>query len=182
MILCEGARTEPNYFRALAQDLGLPNVDVDGPALLKDLPDRTCAAWADDFEEVWCVVDEDERPEEIRRLRERLARLQPGEDATSRSTVSTPCFEFWLLLHFEFTTQPFYGMAGGRSACQQVILRLRGHVPDYKKNDASVYGQFKDKLQDAQRNAERLDPDASSPQTEIGELVARLQRLAESQR
>lgn len=181
MILCEGACTEPYYFAALRQDLGLPNVRVAGPAPLKDIPSQTRAAWNDDYEEVWCVVDEDERTDELRRLRERLEALGRRRSATSRTAVSAPCFEYWLLLHFEFTTQPFYGMDGGRSACEQVILRLRRHMPAYEKNDDSVYTKCKDGLNDALRNAKRTDTGGRGPRTEVDELVARLQHLADAQ-
>lgn len=93
--------------------------------------------------------------------------------------VSTPCFEYWLLLHFEFTAQQFQGMDGGRSACGQVIRRLQGHLSGYKKNDASVYRQCRAKLDDALRNVRRLGG-TRTPSTEVGALVERLRRLAAS--
>ena len=46
-----------------------------------------------------------------------------------RFAVSDPCFEFWLLLHFEFTTAPFDGYS-------EVRDRLKSHWPEYKKGDA----------------------------------------------
>ena len=64
MVLCEGARTEPNYFGALRQELGLSGVKVDGPATLKEMPEKVRKSWKDDFDEVWCVFDVDERDEE----------------------------------------------------------------------------------------------------------------------
>ncbi len=174
LILCEGARTEPNYFAALSQELGLAGVKVKGPATLKEMPEKVRVGWTDDFDEVWCVVDVDERGSEVRRLREELGRLRPRKNRTVHEAVSAPCFEYWLLLHFAFTTQAFYGMEGGRSACEQVIHRLQDHLPGYKKNDAAVYDRCRKRQTVALRNARRLDPKQTSPTTEIGKLVERL--------
>lgn len=176
-ILCEGARTEPNYFEALKYELGLAGVKVKGPFPLKELPEEVRRSWNDDFDEVWCVVDVDERNEDLRRLGTELSRLPARKSKSVHKVVSAPCFEYWLLLHFEFTAQSFHGMEGGRSACEQVIQRLRGHLPGYKKNDPAVYGRCGGRLAEALRNVERLDPRQCSPATEVGKLVLRLQGL-----
>ena len=177
LILCEGARTEPNYFAALSQELGLTGVRVKGPASLKEMPERVRESWRDDFDEVWCVADVDERGREIRRLREELRRLQTRKNRTVHEAVSAPCFEYWLLLHFAFTTQAFYGMEGGRSACEQVIQRLRDHLPGYKKNDAAVYDRCREWQAKALQNARKLSSNQVNPTTGIGTLVERLQGL-----
>ena len=180
LVLCEGARTEPNYFGALRQELGLSGVKVDGPATLKEMPEKVRKSWKDDFDEVWCVFDVDERDEEVRRLRTELNRLRRKTKKGVHAAVSAPCFEYWLLLHFAFTTKTFYGMEGGRSACQQVIQRLQVHLPGYKKNDAAVYDRCRAQLAKALQRARRLDPEQPNPTTEVGKLVERLQGLRSS--
>ena len=180
LILSEGARTEPNYFDALKRDLDLASVHVGRrEVLMTDVPKATRDAWSRGFDEVWYVVDEDERRGEIGRLLEGLSRLRQPRGRSVRAVVSTPCFEYWILLHFEYTDRQFHGMEGGQSACGQVIQRLRGHLPGYKKNDASVYRQCRPKLDDAIRNVRRLGR-TRTPSTEVGSLVERLQRLADS--
>lgn len=178
LVLCEGARTEPNYFGALRHELGLSGVKVDGPATLKEMPEKIRKSWKDDFDEVWCVFDVDERDEEVRRLRTELERLRRRTTKGVHEAASAPCFEYWLLLHFASTTQTFYGMEGGRSACQQVIQRL--HLPGYKKNDAAVYHRCRAQLANALQRARRLDPELLNPTTEVGKLVERLQGLRSS--
>ena len=61
-----------------------------------------------ELDEIWCVLDHDERDVEIDDFRSWLGQ-QPNEKARSteiRAAISTPCFEYWLLLHFEFTIFP----------------------------------------------------------------------------
>ena len=41
---------------------------------------------------------------------------------------SSPCFEYWLLLHFEYTSAPF-------NDCDNTIKKLKNHLPDYDKGE-----------------------------------------------
>jgi hypothetical protein len=46
--------------------------------------------------------------------------------------ISSPCIEFWLLLHFAYTDQPF-------GNCADVIWALQVHLPDYRKADPKIF-------------------------------------------
>ena len=64
-------------------------------------------------DETWCVLDHDGREEEVRKFlvwheRARKSRSAP----TIEAVISDPCFEYWLLLHFEYTTRPFDKLGG----------------------------------------------------------------------
>ena len=71
-----------------------------------------------------------------------VGKLEAELGAMNRKRASTqvemilkdPCFELWLLLHFEFTDRPYTSVRGGRSACADVIERLQRHIPEYRKN------------------------------------------------
>ncbi len=130
-----------------------------------------------EYDEVWCVVDHDERDQAIYRLRTDLARIRPRR---ALACVSTPCFEYWLLLHFEFTAQPFRSIEGGDSACTRVVRRLRKHIGNYRKNQPSVYLQCRERLDDALKNCKRGDPTVQNPATDVAELVERLRQLAKT--
>lgn len=96
--------------------------------------------------------------------------------------LSDPCFEYWLLLHFELTDRPFVAVGKGRAACDEVIGALRRHRPEYSKNESRIYEQFQEHVDTAVSNAERLEglktPSSShSPRTGVGRLVNRLRKI-----
>jgi len=126
-------------------------------------------------------VDEDDQPREIAALRQQFRDLHRRRNQSVEAAVSSPCFEFWLLLHFEFTTAPFRGTPGGRSACEQVIQRLERHLPDYRKNDPSIYRHCRHRVSQALKNASRLEAEQGGPSTDVHSLVRELQKLSREQ-
>ncbi len=126
LVVCGAEVTEPAYFEGLKQARRNPAVTVkikakrgDPEAVVKytaGMRDRAEGT----HDEVWCVVDVDrfdvaKAVAAARRLHVNLA-------------VSNPCFEFWLLLHFEVCDAPLtcYG---------DVKKRLVKHVPEYSKSE-----------------------------------------------
>lgn len=83
---------------------------------------------------------------------------------------NNPCFEFWLLLHFQQTGRMFQN-------CEQVITLLRRHIPDYNKGlkfleKLRLFATLRDLLPQAIENAARLehgrgDHDPLYPRAEI---------------
>lgn len=190
-ILCEGARTEPGYFLALVRDLDLPSVSVRSPkrgqrgtagitTTVQRERDRDS-----DLDEIWCVLDHDERAEEIQGFRNWLKQNTRGKRgkkgaAKVRAVISTPCFEYWLLLHFRYTSMPFHGTPGGPSACEQVIRELEAHLEGYRKADAGTYDRCRNHISTAARNAKRvrrLEEASGAPSTDVWKLVRRLRWL-----
>ena len=195
-ILCEGARTEPGYFLALVRDLDLPNVSVRiarrgqrGTAGITSTVQRERDRDSD-LDEIWCIVDHDERAEEIQGFRRWLKQNTRGKRgkkgaAKVRAAISTPCFEYWLLLHFRYTSRPFHGTPGGPSACEQVIRELETHLGGYRKADAGTYDRCRNRISTAIRNAKRvrgLEGASGAPSTDVWKLVRRLQRLGTMKR
>ena len=153
LILCDGAQTEPNYFRLLktfnrltSVKVGAPRPRQIGPArLLKRVRDelRTDSGW----DEVYCVLDHDGHDSAVNKLKAGLDSI--GRRRSSQRVemiLSKPCFELWVLLHFEFTDRPYTDLRGGRSACDGVIEVLRRHIPEYRKNEAHHFQQLIDLL------------------------------------
>lgn len=129
-------------------------------------------------DEYWCVVDHDERDVEFTRFLSRVKRLRSLRSRPQiRVIVSKPCFEYWFLLHFEHTTRAFHG-SPGRSACTQVITKLKRYLPDYRKNDARLFVRLREHLPKAIDLAKRGRTEGSSF-TDVGELVERLGALAD---
>ncbi|MEJ0007771.1 MAG: RloB domain-containing protein [Steroidobacteraceae bacterium] len=63
--------------------------------------------------------------------------------------ASVPCFEVWILLHFEQTDASF-------NECDSVIQRVRQHMPEYKKADRHCVKQLLALLETALANARWL--------------------------
>ena len=187
LILCEGARTEPGYFNALKTDRGLTSVVVcasrAGQAGPRGLWERVQAELRKDpgWDEIHCVLDHDGRAAAVDDLERRLADLGKRHRSSRIAMVlSDPCFEYWLLLHFQFTDRPFAAAGKGSTACDEVIERLRHHLPDYRKDDPRLFEQCRDRVDDAVRNAQRSESSRSpdAPRTDVGRLVARLLEIA----
>ncbi|RLC89521.1 MAG: hypothetical protein DRI37_03650 [Chloroflexi bacterium] len=140
LVVCEGLKTEPNYFKALCRELKLTSVEVevvtgegsapisvvDSALELKHRRERDVRKERTTklkFDEVWCVFDR-ENPQDNPSFPRAVNK------ATSNKlelAVSTPAFEYWYLLHFIYTDKPF------RDA-SEVIEVLKKHIPHYEKN------------------------------------------------
>lgn len=188
LVLSEGRRTETNYFNGLktVRDLGSvvvrPLKGQPGPVGLARRAERALANDSG-WDEIYCVVDQDERHRAVRSLeRELIALNQQSVDTSVRMIRSDPCFEFWLLLHYEFTDRPFVSAGKGRTACDAVTAELRRHLPRYQKNAPRVFEDFRDRLDHAIVNAGRLRslhpaPGDNVPRTDADQLVERLLKI-----
>ena len=193
LILCEGARTEPIYFNRLKFDRRLTSVvvrpprarQIGPPGLLKRARNelRNDPGW----DEIYCVLDHDGRDSAVGKLEAELTAMNRKRASTQVEMIlSDPCFELWLLLHFEFTDRPYTSVRGGRSACADVIERLQRHIPEYRKNTTQYLKLVEGRVSDALSNADqlnRLSPEVQprrTPYTNVSKLVARLLELAES--
>lgn len=111
LVFCEGARTEPDYLRALKQE---PDVG-DGASVEIRIADDPQGAVpytlvfaaaasktrsseeAGEIDEVWCLFDV-EWPDNHPNL-DRAVSL--AEESGVQVAISNPCFELWLALHFK---------------------------------------------------------------------------------
>ena len=147
LIICEGEKTEPNYFRDLKNHFGLSSANIAIADKLKRNDPLGLVNHAEeiykrdpDLDRVFCVFDRDDHSNfdqalaKIQGLKTRKRHWVPIE-----AIVSCPCFEFWILLHFQYTTQPFVD-------CNQVIGTLKKHLSDYSKSSTRVFDQTKDAL------------------------------------
>jgi hypothetical protein len=191
--VCEGKKTEVNYFRDLCRALELPRnlvvVAHDGSAPISVL------TWAkslycqedDKFDQVYCVFDKD-AGESFDKAVSGIEDLKRAKKPKPFHAISsTPCFEYWLLLHFECTDKPFHS-AGEKSSAYQVVADLQKHpgFDCYQKN-YSVYKLVCDKTNTAIKNAEGLEKSSAdflkhgtNPSTHVHHLVKALQELKQS--
>lgn len=158
LVVTEGEKTERNYFEALRDRLRISTFDLsivhppatDPVSLCRhaiELRDRKAAAAKRGsgvaYDEVWVVFDLEKIHDERRRLAAEAINL--GRPQNILFAQSNPCFEFWLLLHEEYTTAPF-------KDCGEAGTRLKKHWPKYTKG-AKPASEFIEKVAAAVRHA-----------------------------
>lgn len=194
LIVSEGSKTEPNYFREIrtAYRLHTANVEV-RPSELGTAPiqvvqyaqalfengDRHKNIQRRAFEHVYAIFDRDDHGSYHEALN--LAALLNGKlrnDAKQpivfQAIASVPSFELWLLLHYEDIQAPLHR--------DEVMRRLKQHILGYDKGSGNAFAITGEHLAVATLRAERLaarfsartDPE---PFTAIVELVKLLTTL-----
>lgn len=152
-MVCEGQETEPNYLNGYLRSKGYTSAEPARKA--KDHSPKGVAKEAIQlFKEaiankipkknifIWAVFDRDGHhgvSEAIEMLRKTPIQV----------VFSNVCFEFWILLHFEYTTRPFRN-------CDEIIKHIQQkHDADYAKaNDH--FDRLRQRIPIANQNAARL--------------------------
>lgn len=175
LIVCEGERTEPNYFRAFRVAGDIRKIDVQG----RGYNTLSLVNWAielsaeQSYDQVWCVFDRDSFPVEAFNAALALAQKQGFHVA-----YSNEAFELWYLLHFHF----YHTGISRHSYCQKLSIFLHR---EYKKNDPRIYQDLLGRQGDAIHNARNLlaeynppNPAQDNPSTTVFRLVEELNRYA----
>lgn len=190
LIVCEGSKTEPTYLRDLANDVGLnpANVVIDGSggSAPESVVQRAinCFSEDSDFDAVYCVIDRDEHSGyqgAVDRIRSKKLRRKSRHDASFYAITSVPCFEYWLILHFQYSDAPIE-RAGATSCGDMAVRELRKHMPSYSKSSKDIYQVTVENLDTAINNAIRALDESElrgneNPCTRIHELVDALRSL-----
>ena len=186
-IICEGTRTEPQYFSGLRRYLRINKVNFDIHRASGGMDPSAIVKAAlkyhgknPDVDRIYCVFDRDEHPHFKGVVDQIHAHARNGIPLVS--ITSMPCFEIWILLHFEYSTREWC-RSGDNSPCDCVIKKLKTYYPNYEKNDSNLFVDTVSKIRDAKTNAERLEAHhkrtgTDNPSTEIHKLIAALQELS----
>jgi len=173
LVVCEGEKTEPNYFKRFplppdsivdVQGIGANTISLVNEALRLKSNAR--------YHQVWCVFDRDSfDPGDFN------AAIQKAEANNVRVAYSNEAFELWYVLHFDYLNT---GIT--RNDYITCLNRNLGHV--YQKNSETIYDEIYSLQINAIRNAKRLlaqynppDPVANNPSTTVHLLVEQLNRL-----
>jgi hypothetical protein len=180
LIVCEGKKTEPNYFEGLRKEYGLSSTNIHICEDKHGTDPRSVVNCAveqlkldKNIDRVYCVFDRDKH----QTFNDAIQKLQ--DKRKMFRSLSIPCFEIWLLLHFIETSRQFC-VAGDGSNCDEVISELKRYIPDYEKGKEGIFTLTKNSLTEAicrakklaelQQNSGRPLGDRN-PLTEIYELV-----------
>lgn len=166
LIVCEGSKTEPNYFKKFRVPRVVIDVEGVGRNTLGIIDEAERHNNAGEYDQVWCVFDKDDYS------------IDQFENAIERAknfgfhvAYSNQSFELWYLLHFEFLNSAINR--------QQYISKLETYMKrQYRKNDPSMYDLLRCNLDDAIRHSERLlrlyqplHPGRDDPSTTVHSLV-----------
>lgn len=167
LIVCEGEKTEPNYFKAFrvssAEIIGIGHVTkslVEYAIRYRDAADYP-------YDQVWCVFDRDD-------FDDFAEAITLAERNNMGVAYSNQAFELWYLLHFSFMDSALH-----RDGYIEILKRQLG---TYKKNDRWMYDRLIEFQADAIRNAEKLlgsftgSPNKSDPSTTVHRLVIELNK------
>jgi len=155
VLATEGSKTEPQYF-ALVESL-LSGIHVKclstgrgsaPPRVLARMKEYLRRETLRHGDEAWLVVDKDQWSDDQLGVLHEWTRGNAKHSQQRGLALSNPCFEVWLLLHFED--------AAGVTSSDDCVSRLRKCIPGYDKDVCSRWFSL-DKIRDAVRRARHGD-------------------------
>jgi len=181
LIVCEDSVSAPNYFEELISyyKISSANVKVDGscgssPRCVFEYAEKLYEC-DDSYDRVYCVIDKDTHDT----YDETLLKIRNKKPFYAANSI--PCFEYWILLHFNPTTAP-YSNKGKSSIANEVLKELKQYMPNYEKGDKNVFLATVKDLDFAINNAKRSlkqseQTGTDNPSTNVHELVEYLRNI-----
>jgi hypothetical protein len=184
LIICEGEKTEVNYFKAFDVPKKIEvRVKGEGKNSLslveKAIKMIDNLKKDDSFDQIWCVFDKDNCSKEQFNQAERLAK-----ENNIKIAYSNEAFEIWFILHFQYLD-----IATSRSKYPKILTTqmkkygLLNEQEKYEKNREDMYEKLKPYQRTAITNAAKLIQDRdeakkhpfdANPSTTVQELVQEL--------
>lgn len=188
LIVCEGAKdkSESAYFKALIRDRRNPDNRIQVSVIdtkkntARELVREAKKLKETERDQVWAVFDKDGytlHPQAFDQARANNIKI----------AFSSISFEYWLLLHFEYTTRAF-------TRCDELVIYLEHeHGYHYDKADPLTYENTKSSIPEAKTRALRCrdyqlqgNPAGTpvfqmNPYTNIDELVSAIEAFAVSE-
>jgi len=206
LIVCEGKKTEPNYFKELVSHFKLPSVNVviDGDCGSDPVSvvNHGIKLYNDQikfnnrvFDKVYFVFDRDHYhlEEQGCKYQSALSTIKSKKQLKEILVPinSVPCFELWLLLHHIETTKPYHGIPNISSAGDEVKNELKKYWPDYDKGALGIFGLALaidgDNMKTAINRADRvlraaIECNDENPSTYVHKLVEQLLEMRHKNR
>ncbi|MDD2372951.1 MAG: RloB family protein [Syntrophomonadaceae bacterium] len=175
LIVCEGKKTEPQYFEGFRP----ANIVVRGFGYnTVSLVEKAIEFRKNDlfpFDQTWCVFDRDEH--DIGNFNNAFILADKND---IRIAYSNEAFELWYCLHFDYLNS-----AVSRKQYSKILTRYLKALYNckYQKNLTGIYDWLLDKQGTAIKNAEKLfaqypnpNPAKDNPSTSVHNLVIELNK------
>jgi hypothetical protein len=176
-IVCEGEKTEPNYFKKFSVDVDIQLSKGEGKdtkSLVEKAIELKNGLKSDERNRVWCVFDRDRNDQNPHDAQKFKAAITLAKTNGIKLAYSNDAFELWYLLHFNY-----YNTGISRKDYKNMLTNQLGH--EYEKNSQTIYEELKDKQQDAIKHAKQLlqkydrpNPESDNPSTTVHLLVEEL--------
>lgn len=146
-ILCEGEKTEYNYFTELVRSKNVRGRPITLKVVTtkrntaRELVEEAIKSRELPKDEAWAVFDKNGYTKHA----EAFNKARSNDIKIAFSSIS---FEFWILIHFEYTTRTFH-------KSNEIIKYLKRYF-DYKKNDDKIYEYLKIKTKVAEKHAKKV--------------------------
>ena len=194
LIVCEGSKTEPLYFKEIRKEYRLNTANVEVyPSAFGTEPIQVVqyakhlfvngavelGVRARAFERVYAVFDRDDHQSYFNALAlaaslDKKLRNDTKQLITFNAIASIPSFELWLLLHYDDIHHILHR--------DEVMERRKLYIPNYEKGTGGVYAITQPNFHVADLRSIRLvglsNPHVDTePYTDIYRLVDLLQKL-----
>ncbi len=150
LIVCEGEKTEPLYFKSFPINYGEIEVKVAGIAMnTLSLVNKTielkknATKKGEEYNQIWCVFDKDSFPDS-----DFDNAIKKAKAHNFRLGFSNEAFELWFLLHFEYYNYPMPRKDYEKKINEKINKK-------YKKN-ILIYKDILECQENAIDNAKRL--------------------------
>jgi hypothetical protein len=190
LILCEGEKPEVAYFKGLCYFLKLDRNRIkiqqakSGNSPMQIVNEALALHKDDTFDRIFCVFDKDTHTT-YQSAMKKIKDLQDSKKSIPIVAInSVPCFEFWLLLHFENTSRE-YVQNGANRVKDQLERNLKNHLPEYDSSLENIFALTERSLEQALVRAKLLNQQqekagTDNPSTKVYELVEFLQKFRKS--
>lgn len=175
LIVCEGEKTEPNYFKSFRVSSAAIEIVGSGfntVSLVEETKRivKKRKKYDQEYDQVWCVFDRDDYSSTFN------AAIEKARSYGFKVAYSNEAFELWYLLHFMFFSSAI-------ARCDY-SLKLNEHIKGrYEKNSKTMYYELLPHQGEAIRNAQRLldsyvtnNPNKENPSTTVHLLVEELNK------
>lgn len=176
LIVCEGEKTEPDYFKFLRNKFRLNVADVevrgDGGSSPKSVYEFALELYNKSkkgvvYDMVFCVYDQDEFSKHAE------VKNKIDQQKAFSLIFSNPCFEIWYLFHFVNSTKP-YTKKGRKTASQQVKSDIEKILKNFQENYLDILFE---RINVAITNAKNSEKQGiENPYTNVYELVEELSK------
>lgn len=157
LIVCEGVKTEPQYFEYLRKELCLGSLVVVAGKECGSTPTdvlnhclkRIYSDKENQFNQAWCIIDvEAPTPHSsLDQVYQKIRDFKPkkGYHTELILALSNPCFEYWYILHFKKTSRSF-------QSSDEVKKELKKYYPSYSESDKKIFSIIYPKTSTAIQN------------------------------
>jgi hypothetical protein len=173
LIVCEGTKTEPNYFEGLRREFkNKVHIDIKPAGRVHLSLVKYAKKLADEdgeYNEVWCVFDRDLKTENQNQENFNQA-IITAQQNQFKLAISNDAFELWYILHYEH-----YCSATHRQKYDEILSDKNRLGKKYLKNSNEMYLILKPLQQQGIINAKKLweksEEEVISSQQETDQLI-----------